>query len=54
VFDQAPGALVLVDRDLIGIRANAAFGALAELAEGAASQLCGVCVQALFAVLARG
>jgi len=24
------------------------------LAEGAASQFCGVCVQALFAVLARG
>ncbi len=28
--------------------------ALAELAEGAASQFCGVCVHALFAVLARG
>ena len=28
--------------------------ALAELAKGAATQFCGVCVQALFAVLARG
>ena len=31
VFDQAPGALLLADRDLIVIRANAAFGALVEL-----------------------
>jgi len=30
-FDRAPGALVLADRDLVVIRANAAFGALVGL-----------------------